>query len=426
MKYFIKIYGCQMNKSDAERVASLLQSIGYKATKTIDQADLIILVTCSVRQSAEDRVYGLMRQIKKLKAHNPQLKIVLTGCMALRKESIKRLKDIDVFLNIKDLPGLPKLLNKKSEQDKIETYFSIKPQYESSFTAYVPIMTGCNNYCSYCVVPYVRGREESRSPQEIISEVKGLIKNGYKEIFLLGQNVNSYSPKLKIQSSESIKDFPDLLEQIAKLTGKFWIRFLTSHPKDLSDKLIKVITKYDKITEYINLPIQSGDDQILKKMNRGYTVAHYKNLIKKIRQQIPNAAISTDIIVGFPGETKEQFKNTCKLFEEIKFDMAYINQYSPRQETVAARLKDNVSKAEKKRRDKVLTVILSKTALANNQKLVGETLEVLVDAKKSEYWLGKTRTFKVVKFKSNKDLLGKFVKIKIARAESFGLWGNLV
>jgi tRNA-2-methylthio-N6-dimethylallyladenosine synthase len=427
MKYFIQTYGCQMNKSDAERVASLLQSIGYKTTPKIDQADLIILVTCSVRQSAEDRVYGLMRQIKKLKTDNPQLQVVLTGCMALRKETIKRLKNVDIFLNIKDLSELPELLNKKSEQDKIETYFSIKPKYESSFTAYVPIMTGCNNYCSYCVVPYVRGREESRPPQEIITEVKDLIKNGYKEIFLLGQNVNSYSPKLKAQSSKLIKDFPDLLEQIAKLPGKFWVRFLTSHPKDLSDKLIKVIAKYDKINEYINLPIQSGDDQILKKMNRNYTVAHYKKLVQKIRQKIPQAAISTDIIVGFPGETREQFQNTCKLFEEIEFDMAYINQYSPRQETAAAKLRDNVSKAEKKRRDKVLTSILTKTALINNQKLVGKTLSVLVDKRgRNNLWLGKTRTFKVVKFKANKDLLGKFVKIKIARAKSFGLEGELI
>lgn len=417
-----------MNKSDAERIASLLQSIGYKEAKLRDKADLIVLVTCSVRQSAEDRVYGLMRHIKKLKADNSHLKVMLTGCMALRKEVIKRLNNVDIFLDIKDLPKLPELLNKKSEQGKIETYFSIKPKYESSFTAYVPIMTGCNNYCAYCVVPYVRGREESRQPEEIIAEVKDLLAQGYKEIFLLGQNVNSYNPKPIAQRPlPSIKDFPDLLEQIAKLPGKFWIRFLTSHPKDLSDKLIKVIAKNKKITEYINLAVQSGDNQILKRMNRNYTVTHYKNLIKKIRQHIPSVAISTDVIVGFPGEKEEQFKNTCKLFEEIKFDMAYINQYSPRQETAAAKLKDNVSKAEKKRRDKILTNILIKTALSNNKKLVGKTLQVLVDKKgKDNLWLCKTRGFKVVKFKSNKNLLGEFVKIKISKAGSFGLEGKYV
>jgi len=403
-----------MNKSDAERIASLLDSIGYKQVDKKELADLMVLVTCSVRQSAEDRVYGLIRHVKKLKAKSPKIKVVLTGCMALRKDAIKRLKEIDIFLDIKDLKSLPSLLNKKSEQQNIVTYFSIKPKYQSSFTAYVPIMTGCNNYCAYCVVPYVRGREESRDPQDIINEVKDLINQGYKEFFLLGQNVNSYKP-----------DFSDLLEAIAKLKGDFWLRFLTSHPKDLSDKLIKVMAKYDKITEYINLAVQSGDDQILKKMNRKYTVADYKNLINKMRQQIPNIAISTDVIVGFPNETKEQFQNTCKLFEDIKFDMAYINQYSSREGTAAAKFKDNVSKIEKKRRDKVLTQILTKTALANNKKLVGKTLDVLVDNKKGDMWMGKTRGFKVVKFKSNLNLLGRFVKVKITSAGNFGLQGIL-
>ena len=414
MKYYIQIFGCQMNKSDAERIASLLDSIGYKQVDKKELADLMVLVTCSVRQSAEDRVYGLIRHVKKLKAKSPKIKVVLTGCMALRKDAIKRLKEIDIFLDIKDLKSLPSLLNKKSEQQNIVTYFSIKPKYQSSFTAYVPIMTGCNNYCAYCVVPYVRGREESRDPQDIINEVKDLINQGYKEFFLLGQNVNSYKP-----------DFSDLLEAIAKLKGDFWLRFLTSHPKDLSDKLIKVMAKYDKITEYINLAVQSGDDQILKKMNRKYTVADYKNLINKMRQQIPNIAISTDVIVGFPNETKEQFQNTCKLFEDIKFDMAYINQYSSREGTAAAKFKDNVSKIEKKRRDKVLTQILTKTALANNKKLVGKTLDVLVDNKKGDMWMGKTRGFKVVKFKSNLNLLGRFVKVKITSAGNFGLQGIL-
>ncbi len=427
MKYYIQIYGCQMNKSDAERVASLLHSIGYKEADNKEQADLIVLVTCSVRQSAEDRVYGLMRHIKKLKAQSPKLKVILTGCMALRKEVIKRLKNIDIFLNIKDLQKLPELLNKKGEQQKIETYFSIKPKYQSSFTAYVPIMTGCNNFCAYCIVPYVRGREESRSPEEVIEEVKELISQGYKEVILLGQNVNSYSPKPQAQSSKpKINDFPDLLEAIANLKGDFWLRFVTSHPKDLSDKLINIIAQNKKITEYIHLPIQAGDNQILKKMNRGYTVSHYKNLIKKIRQQIPEVAISTDIIVGFPGETKKQFDNTAKLMKEIKFDMAYVAQYSPREETAAAKLKDNIPKTEKKRREEVLTKILKQTALENNLKLVGETVEVLVDKKvKDDIWLGKTRTFKAVKFKSKKKLLSKFVKIKITRAESFRLEGEI-
>lgn len=415
-----------MNKSDAERIASLLDSIGYHEAKSIEESDLVVLVTCSVRQSAEDRVYGIMRQLQKLKSQNPKFKVVLTGCLALQNETVQRLKDVDIFLDIKDLNNLPKLLNKKSNHH-LESYFSIKPKYKSSFTAYVPIMTGCNNFCTYCVVPYVRGREESRDPQDIITEVKELISQGYKEIILLGQNVNSYQPPTtNNQQQKDIKDFADLIKVISQLKGEFWLRFVTSHPKDLSDKLIKVIADNKKITEYIHLPIQSGDNTILKKMNRGYTVSQYKNLIKKIRKAIPEAAITTDIIVGFPGETRQQFDNTAKTMQEIGYDMAYIAQYSPRPQTSAAKLKDNVSKPEKKRRENVLTDILKKSALENKKKLINKEVKVLVEKKKGDNWIGKTRGFKVVKFKSDKKLSGKFVTINIVKVESFGLIGKYV
>ncbi|HDQ22372.1 MAG TPA: MiaB/RimO family radical SAM methylthiotransferase, partial [Candidatus Uhrbacteria bacterium] len=260
MKYFIQIFGCQMNYSDAERFAAKLEEIGYQKASDGKKADLIVLITCSVRKSAEDRVYGAINNYRKKKLYPKLKKIILSGCMALRPEVVKKNDKADIFMDIRDLNRLPELLNTKIEQPKnqFESYFFIKPKYQSKFSAYVPIMTGCNNFCAYCVVPYVRGREESRQPEKIIAEVKDLLKNDYKEIFLLGQNVNSYSPKPKIQSSKLIKDFPDLLEQIAKLPGGFWIRFLTSHPKDLSDKLIKVIAKYNKITKYINLAVQSG------------------------------------------------------------------------------------------------------------------------------------------------------------------------
>ncbi len=414
-----------MNKSDAERIASLLDSLGYNAVEQKEKADFIFIVSCSVRQSAENRVYGLMSQIKKLKAQSPKLKVVLTGCMAMRKEVVKNLKDVDVFLDIKDLKTLPKLLNTKSEQAEIETYFSIKPKYESGFTAYVPIMTGCNNFCTYCIVPYVRGREESRQPQEVLNEVQCLLDNGYKEIILLGQNVNSYSPKLRTQGSgfraEIINDFPDLLEAVATLKGDYWLRFLTSHPKDFSDKLIKVIKNNKNITEYVHLPIQAGDDTILRKMNRKYTVKHFKTLVKKIRNAIPGVSISTDIIVGFPGETKKLFESSAKTFEEIGFDMAYLNKYSARKGTKSYDLKDEVSDMEKKRRELVLTKLLRKSGLDYNKQFKGQTLEVLVGKKgKDDMWFAKTRTYKVVKFKSKKSLLGQFVKIKITKAGSFG------
>ncbi len=421
-----------MNRSDAERITAVLNSLGYQETKSRDNADLVIFVTCSVRQSAEDRVWGIIRNLNALKSKGKKFKIILSGCMALRKEVVRKMKGVDIFLDIKDLKMLPQLLDNKSVQSDIDSYFSIKPKYQSKFTAYVPIMTGCNNFCSYCIVPYVRGREMSRPAQEVIKEVKDLIKQGYKEIILLGQNVNSYKPasadgstKLTMTAS-AVKDFPNLLEYIAKLPGNFWLSFLTSHPKDLSDKLIKVVAENKKICPYINLPVQAGDDAILKKMNRKYTIKQYKNLVTKIRKNIPSVAISTDIIVGFPGETKKHFDNSVKLFKEVKYDMAYLNQYSPREGTDSAKIKDNVSHAEKERRDKELDKVLNQTALAINKKLVGKVLDVLVERKgKGDHWLGKTSTFKVVKSKSDKNLFGKFVKIKITKAKSFGLEGKL-
>ncbi|MCX6745763.1 MAG: tRNA (N6-isopentenyl adenosine(37)-C2)-methylthiotransferase MiaB [Candidatus Parcubacteria bacterium] len=433
MKYYIKIFGCQMNYSDAERAAAKLEELGYKQALDDKDADLILLVTCSVRKSAEDRVYGAINNYHKKKLY-PKLKtIILSGCMANRPEVVKKADKADIFLDIKDLNKLPEFLKKESKAGYVETYFSVKPRYQSSFTAYVPIMTGCNNFCSYCIVPYVRGREESRSSEEIIAEVKDLIAQGFKEIILLGQNVNSYKPA----TAAAIKDFPDLLEYLAKLPGNFWLSFITSHPKDLSDKLIKVIARNKsagggsafggKICEYISLPVQSGDNEILKKMNRKYTISQYKKLVKKIRKQIPGVAISTDVIVGFPGETEKRFLNTVKLFQKVKFDMAYINQYSPREGTASAKLKDDVPKIEKKKRDKELNDVLIQTALEINKKLIGQVLDALVYQKsKGDIWLGKTRTFKVVKFKSKKNLLGKFVKVKINKAESFGLIGKSI
>lgn len=419
-----------MNYSDAERFAAKLEELGYKEALNDKEADLIVLITCSVRKSAEDRVYGAINNYRKKKLYPKLKKIILSGCMALRPEVLKKKGKADIFMDIKDLNALPKLLRKQNKTGEIDDYFSVKPKYQSKFTAYVPIMTGCNNFCSYCVVPYVRGREISRQPHEVINEVKDLIKRGYKEIILLGQNVNSYNPKAEFVNSSGkikIKDFPDLLEYIANLPGNFWLRFITSHPKDLSDKLIKVMARNKKICEQINLPVQSGDNQILKKMNRNYNIAHYKNLVRKLRKNIPGIAISTDIIVGFPTETKKQFENTAKLMKDLKFDMAYIAEYSPRPETAAAKIEDNVSKKEKQRRKQILTKILTQTGLENNKKYIGKTLEVLVEKKnKKGEWLGKARTFKVVKFKSSKELLGQFVKVEIKKVRSFGLEGQLI
>jgi tRNA-2-methylthio-N6-dimethylallyladenosine synthase len=405
-----------MNISDAERIASILESIKYKQTSKISEADLIVVTMCSVRQSAADRIHGLVEKFKVIKKSNPKLKTILTGCV-VKKDKPKFEKGFDYVIDIRDIKKIPELLGKKIV-NSTDNYLDITPKYSSKFSANVPIMTGCNNFCAYCVVPYTREREVSRSAKEIIYEVKNLIKNGYREIWLLGQNVNSYK--------DGKTNFSKLLKEINKIPGDFWIRFTSSHPKDFNDEVIESMENGGKITPYLNLPAQSGDDEVLKSMNRHYTIKDYKNKIKKLRKKIPHISISTDIIVGFPGETKKQFNNTAKLFRDVKYDMAYINKYSPRAGTVAAKLKDNVSWDEKKRREKVLTEILKKTALENNKKLVGKETTVLINENRGKDYFGKNEHYKTIKVKSEKDILGKLVKVKITEAQPFTLKGEIM
>jgi tRNA-2-methylthio-N6-dimethylallyladenosine synthase len=284
-------------------------------------------------------------------------------------------------------------------------------------------MTGCNNFCSYCVVPYVREREISRPAKEIVTEVKRVVQQGAKEIWLLGQNVNSYSCIL--QNARVVK-FPELLKMVNDVSGEFWIRFTSSHPKDFSDELIRAMAECKKVTPYLNLPVQSGDDSVLKNMKRWYTIKDYKNKIAKLRKAIPGIALSTDIIVGFPDETKQQFNNTVRLFREVKYDLAYINKYSARSGTVAFKMKDNVSAEEKKRREKILTDVLKQTALAKNKKLLGKETVVMINEKKNNIYFGKNEHYKTVKVFSSKDIVGKLVKVKIISVAPFTLTGEIV
>ena len=420
-KYFIITFGCQMNKSDSERIAAVLENIGYKQTFKIDQADLIVVNMCSIRQSAVDRVYGLRQKFNKLKDYNSKLTTILTGCI-LKKDKRKFSEYFDFILNIRDLLNWSEVLNTKHKIPNTKYYLNIEPKYSLLKTAYIPISNGCSNFCAYCVVPHVRGPLVHRPVKDIIKEVKELIKNGYKEIWLLGQNVNNYQGKLKDQDSKPI-NFPKLLELINNIPGDFWIRFTSSNPKDFSDELIDVMAKCKKITPYLNLPVQSGNNEILKKMNRKYTIEKYKKIIRKIRKKIPNIVLSTDIIVGFPEETKKQFNDTVKLLKEVKFDMAYISQYSPRPETSASKMKDNVSKKEKKERKKILNEILKQTALKKNKKYIGKIIKVLPVKWENGFLLGKSFDYKSVKIKGPKKLLGKFVKIKIINATPWGLKG---
>jgi len=428
-----------MNVSDSERIAGLLEKYGFKEALNIKEADLIVFNTCGVRQTAEDRVYG---QVYNLVAQNVERgkqkikrKIILTGCLAHRKDVQRRLKDkVDLFIDIKDLANsnaFRKTFFKEVDMNcdrnlyQPADYLNIKPRYNSKHTAYVPIMTGCNNFCSYCVVPYAREREISRPANEILKEIKRLVETGYKEIVLLGQNVNSYHGTRNI-------NFSKLLKKTNAIPGNFWISFVSNHPKDFSDELIETATKLKKICEYIHLPIQTGDDKILEKMNRKYTSKQYLKLIDKIRKSFKKYkpgklySITSDIIVGFPGETKRQFLESAKIMEKVRYDMVYFGQFSSRPETAAWKMKDNVSKKEKSRREKYLNEILKKTSLENNKKYLNKTVEVLIDKEKDGFYFGRTRTMKNVKIISGKkNLVGKIVKVKVTKANIWNLGATI-
>jgi tRNA-2-methylthio-N6-dimethylallyladenosine synthase len=439
MKYFIKTFGCQMNYSDSERLAGFLEWHKCQPAKDISDADLVVFNTCGVRQMAEDRVYG---QIHNLSESHPRLKIVLTGCLAERKDVHRRLRaKTALFFPINRLDIFESWLiqsflkNKKtncktlipdfSSNQEALAYLSIAPKCAQNFQAYVPIMTGCNNFCAYCVVPYARGREISRPHEDILKETKKLLKNGCKHIVLLGRNVNSYRGKI---------NFSKLLKKIDALPGKFWLSFISNHPKDFSDELIKTATRLKKVCEFIHLPIQSGDDKVLEKMNRHYTATQYLNLVKKIKASFEknkpslSYSLTSDIIVGFPGETQKQFSASAKIMRQACFDMVYFGQYSPRPGTAAWKFKDNISKKEKSSRENQVNEILKKTTFANNQKYLGKKMEVLLDKKSSEknIYFGRTRTQKNVKIVSpKKNLLGKIVNVKIIKANTWNLEGKI-
>lgn len=426
MTYYIITIGCQMNKADSERIASFLETNNYQE-KSNYTANLVIINTCGVRQSAEDRVYGLVKEIKK---KNKLANIIITGCLANRSDVKRKLKDkVSLFLVINQLPDLFNLLDKKKylsqfNQERLisgEKYLNIKAKYSSNFSAYVPIGNGCNNYCSYCVVPYARGREVYRPAQDIIKEVKNLILIGYKEIILIAQNVNSYQ--------KGNYNFPKLLAKLANLEGDFWLRFSSSHPKDLSDQLISVIAKNNKICNHLHLALQSGDDIILKKMNRQYQASDFIDLIKKVRQARKDMSITTDIIVGFPGETNKQFKNTVKVYKKVKFDLAYIAQYSKRPQTAAYNLTDNVKREIKKKREKELTKILKEIALENNKSYLNREVRVLIDSfNRKKKLQGKTASFKTVVINNSvdKNLIGQFKLVKIIKVKEFNLEAEII
>ena len=437
LKYYIETWGCQMNEEDSEKLSGMLKRIGYTKTEAKEEASIILFNTCCVRENAENKVYGNLGLLKKLKKNNPDLVIGICGCMMQQKgmadKILKEFPYVDIIFGTHNSYKFPEYLNRvKTEGVQVKEIFDketeiiegIPVDRESSIKAFVTIMYGCNNFCTYCVVPYVRGRERSRRPEEIEKEIKELVAQGYKEITLLGQNVNSYGKGLE----EEI-DFAKLLRRINEIEGLERVRFMTSHPKDLTEDVIMAIKECDKLCEQIHLPVQSGSDEILKKMNRHYDREKYMSLIKKIKEEIPECSITTDIIVGFPGETEENFLYTLNLCEEVGYDSAFTFIYSRRNHTPADRMEDQVPDDVKHERFNRLVDVINKGVINGNKVYEGRTVEVLVEgpSKNDETKLmGRTRNGRLVNFPGDVSMVGKLVNVHINRAQPFSLLGEIV
>jgi tRNA-2-methylthio-N6-dimethylallyladenosine synthase len=414
--YHIWTIGCQMNKAESERLSALLEQRGYQPVATPEKADLVILNTCVVRESAENRVVNKLHVLRRLKKQRPGLQIAVTGCFVDpdTKTTAKKYPQVDYFFKAGDLPQW-------LEHIRIPETLPEHPPV----SVYIPITQGCNNFCTYCIVPFRRGRERSRSMMEIIQEARVLAERGVKEIVLVGQNVDSYG--------RDLPDTPDLADLLTELNGVdriLRLRFLTSHPKDMSHKLIQRMAILDKVCAHINLPVQAGDDIILELMKRGYTIAHYRTLIDEIRQSIPHVALSTDVIVGFPSETEEQFQHTLALLREIRYDAVHVACYSPRPGTYAARhLPDDVPAVEKDRRLKAIEDLQEDIITGINARLLGQTVEVLVEGKTKGKWRGRTRSDKLVFFPDSigapVDFSGQQVSIQIVKTGPWSLQGSL-
>jgi len=411
-RYYIWTIGCQMNKAESERLSSYLEQKGYEATDNSAEADLIVLNSCVVRQSAEDRVTNKLHLLKLLKKERPEITLAVTGCLVNSETSRleKKFPYVDHFFKPGDYPDW---LEKKDAAPPI-------PQNPSAST-FVPINQGCDNFCSYCIVPYRRGRERSRPMPEIVNEVATLVERGVKEVILLGQNVDSYGHDLPGKP-----DLADLLTELNAINELARIRFLTNHPKDMNLKLIEAIASLDKVCEEISLPFQAGDDEILKAMRRGYTIEQYRQLVAQIRSKIPGVALSTDVIVGFPSESDEQFQQTLNLLSELRFDTVHVAAYSPRPGTIATReFEDNIPLPEKKERLNKIERLQERFATEINAQLQDNTVEILVEGKAKGKWWGRTRTGKLVFFNSDHDCLGQLVIIMVNKTSPWSLQGKL-
>ncbi|SMB97594.1 tRNA-i(6)A37 thiotransferase enzyme MiaB [Thermanaeromonas toyohensis ToBE] len=434
--YWIKVYGCQMNERDGEIIAGLLEEAGYYKAPAMEEADVIVLHTCCVREKAENKVYGRLGQLARLKSKKPDLVIAVGGCMTQQPGAAEKMREkaphVDLIYGTHNLHELPQLLKKVEEERRPVAVIWEKegPVVEGlplrrahGAKALVTISYGCNNFCTYCIVPYVRGRERSRRPEDIIEEIKALVADGVLEVMLLGQNVNSYGKDL-----EDGVDFGNLLERVNAIPGLQRIRYMTSHPRDFTLKLVETISRLDKVCEHVHLPVQAGSNRVLELMNRGYTREYYLELVKTLRQYIPGISITTDLIVGFPGETEDDFQDTLDLVEQVQFDNAFTFMFSPRKGTVAATLPGQLPLEVKKERLYRLMEVQNRISRVKNEALVGQELEVLVEGPSEtdpEKLSGRTRTNKLVIFPGPEDLVGKLVKVKITQAQTFLLKGEV-
>ena len=436
LKYTVKTYGCQMNEHDSENIKAMLEEMSFTEEEDYEKADLVILNTCAIRENAHNKVFGLLGRLKHQKEENPNLIIGLCGCMAQEESVVEELsskyKFVDIIFGTHNIHELPSILNKSllKHAQEIEVYSiegnlveNMPVRRDSKYKAWVNIMYGCDKFCTYCIVPYTRGRQRSRMPEDILNEVKKLKEDNYQEVTLLGQNVNAYGKDLDINYSMA-----NLLEDVAKI-GINRIRFVTSHPWDFNDEMIDVIAKYPNIMPYIHLPLQSGSDRILKLMGRKYTKASYLELFDKLKAKVKNVSITTDIIVGFPNETEEDFKETLDVVDYCKYDSAFTFIFSPRVGTPAAKMVDNVTLEEKEARLQRLNEIVNKYSKENNLKYLDKIVPVLlenVSEKNDEYLAGYTDTMKLVNVKAPKEYLGKIVNVKITDVKTWSLDGELV
>ncbi len=435
-KYYVKTYGCQMNEHDTENIKAILEDMSFTEALEMEDADLILLNTCAIRENAHNKVFGMIGRIKHLKETKPNIMVGLCGCMAQEEivveEILKKHKWLDIVFGTHNIYNLPNILVKSLKEQKLEVDVlscegdiieNIPVKRDSKYKAWVNIMYGCDKFCTYCIVPYTRGKQRSRNPEYIINEVLELVKNGYKEVTLLGQNVNAYGKDLN-----SDYKMENLLEDVAN-TGIERVRFVTSHPWDFTDNMIETIKKYDNIMPYIHLPLQSGSSKILKLMGRRYTKESYLELYQKIKKALPYSSITTDIIVGFPGETEADFKETLEVVESCQFDSAYTFIFSPRVGTPAAKMDDNVTIDEKNNRLQRLNNLINEYSKKANDAYLNKVVPVLIEdysEKDSHKLMGYTDTMKLVNIDGNEEYIGKIVNVRINEIKTWSMDGEIV